>query len=232
MTVNHMRRSLQSYGKWFNSFGQQLESHVNLYAETGMNATSAAMQDTTSKFCAKRAFIEKAYHQLTRKDPTREAEYETENKALLNRCNTVLETCDKATWAQKKSAPTVKQGEDDKRDRTVRIQPELRPDELSHKAMLIELKDWMVEFSAYYFGSNMQYDDLRSQQRLFLLYLDKDLKGQIQHDYGDNTPVLTPPANALGIVSRDGLSFRRCICAHLAHEFGDADWLDVALFVT
>ena len=101
-------------------------------------------------------------------DPTREVEYETENRALLDRCKTVLEICNKTMWVQKKSAPTVTQGEDDKRDGTVRVRLDLRPDELSHESTLVEFRNWLVELSAYYFGSNMQYDDLRSQQGLFL----------------------------------------------------------------
>ena len=50
-----------------------------------------AMQETMSKFRAKGAFVEKMQFQLTRIDPTREADYKAENKALLARCSTVLE---------------------------------------------------------------------------------------------------------------------------------------------
>ena len=135
-----------------------------------MNAAGAAMQDTMSKLHAEGGFLEKAYCQLTRFDPQQEAEYEAKNKVLLDICN-------KAMWAQKKTAPTVKANEDDKRNRTVRIRPELKPDELSHESMLVKFRSWLVEFSAYYYGSNMQYDDLRSQQGLFLLGLGSEKAG-------------------------------------------------------
>ena len=38
----------------------------------------------------------------------------------------------------------------------------------AHESTLVEFRDWLVEFSAYYYVSNMQYDDLRSQQGLFI----------------------------------------------------------------
>ena len=133
MTVNQMRRSLQSHKQWFNSFGIQLESQAQLYAWTGMKAVSAAMQDTVSKFRPKGAFLEKAYHQLIRMDPTREADYEAENKALLNKCHAILDIGNMAIWAQKKAAPSVKPGDEDGSDRTVRVRSELWPEELTHE---------------------------------------------------------------------------------------------------
>ena len=101
-------------------------------------------------------------------DPERKAEYDAENKAM---------------WAQKQTVPNVKPGKDDRQHRTVRVRPELRPNELSHKTTLVEFRDWLVEFFVYYYGSIMQCNNLKSQQGLFLCCLDKDLKRQVQHNY-------------------------------------------------
>ena len=64
MSVNQMRRILQSQKQWFNSFVTQLESQVQLSAGTCINAADAAMQEMLSKFRAKGAFLKKAYCQL------------------------------------------------------------------------------------------------------------------------------------------------------------------------
>ena len=120
MTVTQMRRSLQSHKQWFNNFGQQLEGHADLYAGTSLNAASAAMQETMVKFRVKCAFLEKAYRQFIRLDPTREAEYKFENKALLTQLSHVLDCCNKATLVQKKSASIAAKNDDDKRGKTLR----------------------------------------------------------------------------------------------------------------
>ena len=83
-------------------------------------------------------------------EPTRELEYEQENKILLDKCQRTLEVYNKSMWAQKKAAPSIKAGDDNSRDRTVRVRPELPPE-----PTLIEFSNWLVEFTSYYYGSKV-----------------------------------------------------------------------------
>ena len=108
--------------------------------------------ETLAKFRAKGPFLKKADRQLIHLDLSHEAEYEAENKHLQEALSKGIDSCNKAMWIQKKFASTAgaTKADDDKKDRTVIVCPELRPDKLSHEATYYIQEEKSLKVYKYY----------------------------------------------------------------------------------
>ena len=87
------------------------------------------------------------------------------------------------------------------RDKSVRVQAELRPDVLHINTTMIEFREWLATFKLYLYSSNLQNDDISRQQAIYKQLLDPELRRRVAPECGADTPVFTLDPNPNNIAA-------------------------------